>query len=74
MKTNNNGTPKIMKEALLNGLKDCQERGTTDQELMTHIIEIHVRDFLAQKFAVTMLAEDSPAVTSLWHRITTKVA
>lgn len=37
---------------------------------MAHVLEIHVRDFLAQKFAATMILEDNEAVTVLWQRIT----
>lgn len=68
------GTPKTMKEAIENGVRDCESREAHDPELKAHIIETHVRDFLAQKFAATMLSDDCQTVSSLWQHITKKAA
>jgi hypothetical protein len=52
-----NGTPKSLKEAIMNGLEQFMPNCGPREELALHI-EPHITDFLSQKFGVAMLTAD----------------
>ena len=60
-----------MEQAIKNALEDIAQDPSADAVV---VMERHVRDFLAQKFAATMIKTDSEEVTELWQKITTKEA
>jgi len=65
------GTPKTLEQAIKNGLNEVATRiefGATPDS--SAVIEMHVRDFLAQKFTPDVL--DNPKVVALWTRVTGK--
>jgi hypothetical protein len=48
------GTPKTLRQAIRNGIwENGEERVTEDHQVFT--IRRHVRDFLAQQFAIAMM-------------------
>lgn len=68
------GTPKTLQQAIQNGLHEANEVNEYCVEYyltIDQIVELHVRDFLAQKFAINFLTDDD-AIRDLWNRITEK--
>lgn len=70
------GTPKTLNEAIRNGLKASHDdpyasiKGDIDR-----VIESHVRDFIAQKFAIAFLKYDDHLAANLrdlWRSIIQK--
>jgi hypothetical protein len=65
------GTPMTLEEAIRNGIEAfCTRReGSVTCE---QVVRMHVRDFLAQKFAVPMLNSNitTRILETLWERIT----
>lgn len=63
----NQGTPKTLRAAIQNGLSSKSSESNLEAEL-----ELHVLDFLAQKFTPAMLKSDpktGAALEVLWERI-----
>lgn len=56
-----------MQEAIQNGLNEALSGDSVGTA--AEIIETHVRDFLAQKFTVSMLKVDNEEVDMLWEQI-----
>ncbi len=50
------GTPKTLNEAIANGLEIAQMAGL-DAPDTTQMVESHVRDYMAQKFSIVILAQ-----------------
>ena len=62
------GTPKTLDQAIRNGLNEFQPGMDA-----AHVVETHVRDFLAQKFGVAFYTvQDEAGLRDLWYRITGK--
>ena len=68
------GTPKTLNQAIINGLEDY---GFQNTEKLAQFIEPHIKDFLAQKFNVSMMKQSddklSDDIKALFEKIT-KVA
>jgi hypothetical protein len=65
------GTPTTLEEAIRNGIEAFCTREERSIPCET-IVKMHVRDFLAQKFAAPLLQHDvaSRILGNLWERIT----
>ena len=64
-------TPKTLIEAIVNGIEDLKP--SVPEPQLEERIELHVRDFLAQKFSVAILQTEDPALLKkLWKDITGK--
>lgn len=61
------GTPKSLKEAIRNGCDDAKIK-VDDAEIAR--IQVHVVDYLAQKFSTALILEEDPHISVLWERIT----
>lgn len=59
------GTPETLREAIENALKEGQDPAR---------IEVHIRDYLAQKFSVAFFDNraNETCIEELWYRITGK--
>lgn len=60
------GTPKTLNEAIENGLKEAF--GPMKRPRASRIIKNHVKDYMAQKFGISMLAKES--LKKCFERIT----
>lgn len=65
------GTPKTLKQAIVNGINDSPGNGEDAEQLAEHILP-HVIDYLAQKFSVAYLKIGGDAIKQLYERITGK--
>lgn len=64
------GTPKTLLGAIENGTSDCPY---PSPHSLPRIMEMHVRDFLAQKFGVAIcMTTDEKSIADLWKAITGK--
>lgn len=69
--TNIVATPKTLHGAIVNGLSD---RYYTNKPV-TDLLEVHIKDFLSQKFTSAMMTKDAAVVAAmeaLWKEITKK--
>lgn len=70
----NRGTPKTLNQAIINGLEDY---GFQNNEKLAKFIEPHIKDFLSQKFNVSMMKQQDDKLAddlkALFEKIT-KVA
>lgn len=70
----NQGTPKSLNQAIRNGVKQSFQYGMDDGD-GPHTIELHVKDYLSQKFATALLKASSgevsaeTALVELWSKI-----
>lgn len=66
-----NGTPKTLALAIINGQMDAAD-SKQDKVRETYTLEKHIKDFLAQHFAVAMLKnpESGDAFKALFERVT----
>lgn len=62
------GTPKTLREAIQNALDDPNAVDEEKAQIRPEVIEQHVRDYLAQKFSVAFISDQSPQ--ELWEAIT----
>lgn len=60
-------TPKTLNEAIENGVNESSSKLD-----LTEVIEMHVRDFLAQKFGSMMLSDEPDNLRSLFNSIVKK--
>lgn len=68
------GTPKTMRQAIINGIKDGFKKENAGKPL-ADAVEAHVRDFLAQKFSVEILSArtaEADLLEALFEEITRK--
>lgn len=64
------GTPKTLRQAIINGLKQAQEQKLTDDSVEAEIIRAHVIDFLAQRFGAAMMnVADAEDLKDLYAKI-----
>lgn len=70
---NSVGTPKTLKDAIVNGHDESVRREIGTVEI---VIEKHVRDYLSQKFSASLMLAQCPheekALSDLWFKITGK--